>query len=169
MIYIGNHLSISNGYPAMARAAQALGGDCFAFFTRNPRGGKSRTPSAEETAELLELVRENGFGPAGAHGAYTMNLCAAAGETRRKGYEMLRDDLIRMKSLPGMFYNFHPGSHVGQGTEKGIALIVEALNGAIRESGNEDTVILLETPNDDEGYRGEIARVRQWREEKEMR
>lgn len=111
----------------MARHEKKLGGNTFAFFPRNPRGGKSKTVSEEDFAALRKFLSENGFGKLVVHGAYTMNICAADEDVRANSREMLRDDLLRLQSLPGSFYNFHPGCHVGQGTEKAISLIAETL------------------------------------------
>lgn len=142
MIWIGCHLSVAEGYAAMGRTARALGGNTFAFFTRNPRGGKSKEPDPADAGALDALCREAGFGPLVAHGSYTMNLCAANPQTRQNGLEMLADDLRRMALFPGAVYNFHPGCHVGQGTETGIALIADALN---RTLTPEAPTVLLET------------------------
>ena len=132
MIWIGNHVSVSDGYLAMGRHERDLGGNTFAFFPRNPRGGKSKPVPREDILALREYIRDNAFGPLVVHGAYTMNVCAAKEEVRRNSLEMLRDDLIRLQALSGNLYNFHPGSHVGQGRETGIRQIAEALDAAIR-------------------------------------
>ena len=149
MIYIGNHVSVSKGYLAMGTHEVELGGNTFAFFPRNPRGGKSKSVSAEDIAALRDYIHENNFGKLVVHGAYTMNICAAKEETRANSREMLRDDLIKLQNLPGNYYNFHPGCHVGQGTEIGIKLIAENLVSVIdeveRESGALKNIILLET------------------------
>lgn len=133
MIYIGNHVSVTNGYEAMGKEELSLGGDTFAFFPRNPRGGKSKAVSAEDIAALKALTAAENFGPLVVHGAYTMNLCSAKEEVRANSIEMMRDDLIRLQQLPGNFYNFHPGSHTGQGTETGIRQIAEALVSIVKE------------------------------------
>ena len=143
MIYIGCHLSVSKGYAAMGETMVGFGGNTFAFFTRNPRGGKSKDLLPEDAAALLELLDREQFGPLVAHGSYTMNLCAAKPETRANGLEMLQKDLQRMEALPGNYYNFHPGSHVGQGAETGIELIAEALNQNLWPEMQ--TTVLLET------------------------
>jgi deoxyribonuclease-4 len=132
MIWIGNHVSVSDGYLAMGRHETDLGGNTFAFFPRKPRGGKSRPVSREDVLALGAYIKEQNFGPLVVHGAYTMNVCAAKEEVRRNSLEMLRDDLLRLQDLPGNYYNFHPGSHVGQGAETGIVLIAEALVSVIR-------------------------------------
>ena len=134
MIYIGNHVSVSKGYAAMGSHALSLGGDTFAFFPRNPRGGRSKAVSDDDIRALRALLKEQGFGKLVVHGAYTMNVCAAKEEVRANSLEMLRDDLIRLQALPGNFYNFHPGCHTGQGTEAGVRQIAEAIVSAVREA-----------------------------------
>ena len=133
MIYIGNHVSVSKGYLAMGRHEQKLGGNTFAFFPRNPRGGKSKAVSDDDVAALKRFLAENSFGKLVVHGAYTMNVCAAKEDIRANSREMLRDDLLRLQALPGNFYNFHPGCHVGQGVETAVRQIAEALAGVINE------------------------------------
>lgn len=140
---IGNHLSASKGYAAMGRAAVALGANTFAFFTRNPRGGKAKEVNPEDVKKLLLLMEEHRFGKLVAHAPYTMNLCAAKEEIRQFSKDMIADDLARMEYTPGNYYNFHPGSHVGQGAECGIELIAEALNAVLTEE--QTTTVLLET------------------------
>ena len=142
-IYIGCHLSVTNGYEAMGKTMLDFGGNTFAFFTRNPRGGKSKELLPEDAAALRSLAEREHFGPLVAHGSYTMNLCAAKSETRENGLDMLEKDLLRMEQLPGNFYNFHPGAHTGQGMEQGIALIAEALNRFL--CPEMQTTVLLET------------------------
>lgn len=117
----------------MGRHELSLGGDTFAFFPRNPRGGKSKAVSDEDVAALREFLPENSFGRLVVHGAYTMNVCAAKDEVRANSREMLRDDLLRLQALPGNFYNFHPGCHVGQGVEAGIEHIARAIADIIPE------------------------------------
>ena len=134
MIYIGNHVSVSKGYAAMGSHALSLGGDTFAFFPRNPRGGRSKDVSDDDIRALRALLKEQGFGKLVVHGAYTMNVCAAKEEVRANSLEMLRDDLIRLQALPGNFYNFHPGCHTGQGTEAGVRRVAEAIVSAVREA-----------------------------------
>ncbi len=150
MIYIGNHVSVSKGYAAMGRHALSLGGDTFAFFPRNPRGGRSKTPSDGDVAALRRLLAENGFGKLVVHGAYTMNVCAAKEEVRANSFEMLRDDLLRLQALPGNYYNLHPGCHTGQGAQAGTAQIAAALAEAVRAAEEASgmplqNTILLET------------------------
>lgn len=150
MIYIGNHVSVSKGYLAMGKHEKKLGGNTFAFFPRNPRGGKSKAVPDEDVAALREYINENGFGRLVVHGAYTMNICAAKEDIRANSREMLRDDLLKLQALPGNYYNFHPGCHVGQGTETGIKLIAENLAAVVDEvesaSGTElKNIVLLET------------------------
>ena len=140
---IGNHLSASKGYAAMGRAAIALGANTFAFFTRNPVGEKAKEINPEDVKKLLLLMEEHRFGKLVAHAPYTMNLCAAKEEIRQFSKDMIADDLARMEYTPGNYYNFHPGSHVGQGAECGIELIAEALNAVLTEE--QTTTVLLET------------------------
>ena len=142
-IYIGCHLSVTNGYEAMGRTMLGFGGNTFAFFTRNPRGGKSKDILPEDAAALMSLLEREGFGKLVAHGSYTMNLCASNSVTRENGLDMLEKDLLRMEQLPGNYYNFHPGAHTGQGTEKGIELIADALNRFMFPEMR--TTVLLET------------------------
>ena len=143
MIYIGCHLSVTDGYEAMGKTMVEFGGNTFAFFTRNPRGGKTKNITAEDAAALCELLKKEHFGPLVAHGSYTMNLCSSKPETRQNGFEMLAQDLQRMELIPGNLYNFHPGAHTGQGIETGIKQIAEALNQLLKPDVN--TTVLLET------------------------
>ncbi len=150
MIYIGNHVSVSKGYLAMGKHEQKLGGNTFAFFPRNPRGGKSKAVPDEDITALREFIKDNNFGKLVVHGAYTMNVCAAKEEIRANSREMLRDDLLKLQALPDNYYNFHPGCHVGQGNEAGIKLIAEALAAVIDEvesasSAKLKNIVLLET------------------------
>ena len=133
MIYIGNHVSVSKGYLAMGRHESSLGGNTFAFFPRNPRGGRSKDTSPGDIASLRQYLSDNNFGKLVVHGAYTMNVCAAKEDVRANSREMLRDDLLKLQTLPGNFYNFHPGCHVGQGIETAVGQIAEALADLIRE------------------------------------
>ena len=143
MIYIGNHLSASKGFYAMGKMALKLGGDTFAFFTRNPRGGKAKDLDEEDIRRLRELMEEHHFGKLVAHAPYTLNLCSAKEDVRTFARETIADDLRRMEYLPGNYYNFHPGSHVGQGADQGIAMIAEVLNETLRP--DQKTTVLLET------------------------
>ena len=143
MIYIGCHLSVTAGYKAMGERMSRFGGNTFAWFTRNPRGGKSKPLIPEDVEALRSHVKKEEFGPLVAHGSYTMNLCSAKEETRLNGFEMLQKDLERMEMVPGNLYNFHPGAHTGQGTETGIRLISEALNQVMKP--DMPTTVLLET------------------------
>lgn len=142
-MYIGNHLSSSKGFESMGKAALKLGANTFAFFTRNPRGGAAKDISAEDVAKLRTIMEEHSFGKLVAHAPYTMNVCAEKESVRNFSREMLADDLERMEYLPGNYYNFHPGSHVGQGAEKAIEMIADALNAALKPS--HQTTVLLET------------------------
>ena len=131
MLYLGCHLSSTGGNAAMVETARGIGANTFAFFTRNPRGSKAKPEDPADSARAVEMLRELAFGSLVAHGAYTMNLCTAQEEARSFACDVLCDDLRRMTSLPGNFYNFHPGSHVGQGTEAGIDYICQALKKAM--------------------------------------
>ena len=141
MHYIGCHLSSSKGNFEMVRTAKSIGADTFAFFTRNPRGSRAKPIDEADCRRAMEAMREWGFGPLVAHGSYTMNLCTADAEARAFAASVLKEDLERMAFLPGQYYNFHPGSHVGQGMEAGIAQISEALRAAL-EPGYPVTVLL---------------------------
>ena len=143
MLTVGCHLSASKGYAAMVRQAMQLDANTFAFFTRNPRGSSAKAENPKDEARARELLLGNGFGPLVAHGAYTMNLCTADAEARSFAASVLADDLRRMAALPGNFYNFHPGSHVGQGADAGIAYIAQALRKALEP--DYPVTVLLET------------------------
>lgn len=143
MIYIGSHISSSKGYAAMGRQALKLGADTFAFFTRNPRGGSAKEIRQEDVDKFLKIAEEGGFGKLVAHAPYTLNACAAKEEVRTFAREAFADDLRRMEYIPGNYYNFHPGSHVGQGAEAGVRMIAEMLNEVLTE--DQTTTVLLET------------------------
>ncbi len=143
MGYFGCHLSASAGNAAMVNTAESIGANTFAFFTRNPRGSKAKKEDPADAARAVTMLKEKNFGPLVAHGAYTMNLCTADPEARAFAAEVLSDDLRRMAALPGNFYNFHPGSHVGQGLEAGVDYISAALRQALRHSY--PVTVLLET------------------------
>ena len=143
MLYIGNHTSSSKGYAAMGWQMLKNGGNTFAFFTRNPRGGKAKEIDPSDVEKFLELARENEFGKLVAHAPYTMNCCAAKENLRDFARETMSDDLKRMEYTPGNYYNFHPGSHVGQGAETGIKKISEILNEVLTRE--QSTTVLLET------------------------
>lgn len=143
MFYIGCHLSPSAGYLAMGRTALSLGATTCQFFTRNPRGGRARPLDTADAAALTALRAEHAMGPFVAHAPYTINPCSAAERTREFARMTLADDLDRLVHLPSTLYNFHPGSHTGQGVETGIALIAETLNAVLRPE--QETVVLLET------------------------
>ena len=143
MLNIGCHLSISKGYENMGNEALKINANTFQFFTRNPRGGKIKNLNENDINKLLSLMQENKFAKILAHAPYTMNLCSDKEDIRDFAKNMMKEDLERMEYLPGNMYNFHPGSHVGQGTEKGIEYIVKALNEVLTE--NQTTTVLLET------------------------
>ncbi|MDO4273417.1 MAG: deoxyribonuclease IV [Eubacteriales bacterium] len=143
MLYIGNHTTSSKGYAAMGRQMAANGGSTFAFFTRNPRGGKAKAIDPADVEEFLKIAEQYKFGPFVAHAPYTLNACAAKENLRDFARETMADDLRRLEMTPGNYYNFHPGSHVGQGAEAGIAKIAEILNHVLTEE--QSTTVLLET------------------------
>lgn len=143
MLYIGNHTSSAKGYAAMARQTIANGGYTFAFFTRNPRGGKAKEIDPEDVAKYQILASEHHFGKIVAHAPYTLNACAAKENLRDFARETMKDDLRRMEFTPGNYYNFHPGSHVGQGAEVGIRKIAGILNNVLTRE--QTTTVLLET------------------------
>ena len=131
MLNLGCHLSASKGNTAMVKTALTIGANTFAFFTRNPRGSSAKKEDPADAAKAVAMLKEHNFGPLVAHGAYTMNLCTADAEARTFAADVLADDLRRMAALPGNFYNFHPGSHVGQGLEAGVEHIAAALKKAM--------------------------------------
>ena len=143
MIYIGNHLSTSKGFLAMGKEESRLGGNTFAFFTRNPRGGQAKEIDPEDAKALNDYLKENNFGKLVAHAPYTMNLCSDKPDIRKFAKDMLIDDLKRMEAIPNQLYNFHPGSAVGQDVDTAISMIVEALNEAMFPQMT--TTVLLET------------------------
>ena len=143
MLHIGCHLSSTKGFAAMGRQALELGADTFQFFTRNPRGSRAKDLDTADAAVLADLLRERHFAPIIAHAPYTLNLCGAQESNRTFARDTMADDLRRLEYLPGQYYNFHPGSHVGQGVERGISYIAEGLNAILRE--NQTTTVLLET------------------------
>jgi|GEM_PF-2892239 len=128
MLILGAHLSASKGYVHMLREAQSIGANTFQFFTRNPRGGAVKAQDPADVAAFLQGAQAADFGTVLAHAPYTMNMCSDKERTRTFAREVFADDLQRLEALPGTLYNFHPGSHVGQGTDNGIAYITRALN-----------------------------------------
>lgn len=143
MLHIGSHISSARGYEAMGKQALKLGADTFAFFTRNPRGGKAKEINPEDVKRFLSFLKEHNFAGLVAHAPYTMNACAAKEDIRRFARETFADDLKRMEYTPGQYYNFHPGSHVGQGAGEGIRLIADMLNENLKQE--QTTTVLLET------------------------
>ena len=140
---IGAHLSASKGYVHMLDEAVSIGANTFQFFTRNPRGGKAKELDLNDAALFNEKSKAQGVNVILAHAPYTLNCCSAKPEVRQFAIETFADDLKRMEATPGMLYNFHPGSHVGQGEEEGVRFIAEALNTVLR--GDMTTTVLLET------------------------
>ena len=143
MLTIGCHLSTTKGYRAMGETALSIGANTFAFFTRNPRGGKAKELDMDDVAALRELMSQNDFGPLVAHAPYTYNPCSAKERAREFALEAMAEDLRRMEALPGNDYNFHPGAHVGQGSDAGIQMIVDTLCQVMFEG--QQTTVLLET------------------------
>ncbi len=143
MLTIGCHLSTTKGYRAMGETALSIGANTFAFFTRNPRGGKAKDLDMDDVAALRGLMEQNDFGPLVAHAPYTYNPCSAKERAREFALEAMAEDLRRMEALPGNYYNFHPGAHVGQGSDAGIQMIVDTLCQVMFEG--QQTTVLLET------------------------
>lgn len=142
-IYAGSHISSAGGYCAMARQAEKLGANTFAFFTRNPRGGSVKPMDEADAAAFCARAKELGLGRLVAHAPYTYNLAAAKPELREFAVNAMREDLARLEHVPGNYYNFHPGSHVGQGSDAGVALIAEGLDRVL--TPGQSTTVLLET------------------------
>lgn len=142
-LHIGCHLSSAKGFLSMGKEAVKLDADVFAFFTRNPRGGRAKELDLEDIAKFLSYKKEHSLGTLVAHAPYTMNACAAKENLRIFAHNAMADDLARLEHLPDNLYNFHPGSHVGQGAEKGIELIAAQLNAVIHPE--QKTTVLLET------------------------
>lgn len=142
MLNIGCHLSLSGGFEAMGKDALKIGANTFQFFTRNPRGGSARELDAADIAGLTKIVEDNNFAPLLAHAPYTLNLCSSNPDTRKFAREMMADDLRRLAQMPCRLYNFHPGSHTGQGVDVGIEQIVEGLNEVM--TPDQPTIMLLE-------------------------
>lgn len=143
MFKIGCHLSASKGFLSMGKEALRLNANTFQFFTRNPRGGKAKAIDEKDVEKFLALAEENNFAKILAHAPYTLNACSAEERTREFALEVMIDDLARMEYVPGNLYNFHPGSHVGQGVEVGIDFITKQLNQVLKPEMT--TTVLLET------------------------
>lgn len=143
MLNIGCHLSVSKGFKHMGTDALSIGANTFQFFIRNPRGGSAKTIDPKDVAGLLDIIKEHQFAPILAHASYTLNACSADAHLRKFASETMADDLVRMEYLPGNLYNFHPGSHVGQGAVAGIEMISEMLNNILLPE--QTTTVLLET------------------------
>lgn len=143
MLIIGCHLSSSKGFLAMGKTAVDIGANTFQFFTRNPRGGTAKPLDLEDVAAYRDFAKEHSLFPILAHAPYTLNCCAADPGLRDFARRTMADDLERLEHIPGSLYNFHPGSHVKQGAETGIALIAETLNQVLKP--DQATTVLLET------------------------
>lgn len=143
MQHIGCHLSVSKGFYHMGKTAHAIDADTFQFFTRNPRGGQSKAIDAKDLEKFLDFAKAHAFGPILAHAPYTLNPASDKQDVLLFAHKVFSEDLEKLEQLPDVYYNFHPGSHVGQGVQKGISLITELLNEVI--TPNQNTIILLET------------------------
>ena len=143
MIYIGCHLSIGLGYFNMAKLAKEIGANTFQSFTRNPRGGAMKKIDGEDMRLFNEFLSENNFGKIVAHAPYTLNPCSDKESVREFGRSVIREDLEIMEMMPGNIYNFHPGSHVGQGVDAGIKFTTDLLNEVLREDMT--TIVAIET------------------------
>ena len=143
MLHIGCHLSATGGFLNMGETALSIGADTFAFFTRNPRGGKAKDIDPDDAAALCALAQEHGFAKLVAHAPYTLNPCSKDPHVREFAQMTMADDLVRMEATPGQMYNLHPGGHTGQGMSEGIRQIAELLNSLLKES--QTTTVLLET------------------------
>jgi deoxyribonuclease-4 len=143
MFKIGCHLSASKGYLAMGKDAVSVDANTFQFFSRNPRGGSVKALDETDIARFLELAAERGISHLLAHAPYTLNACAEKQNLRVFARETMAEDIRRLEYLPGNMYNFHPGSHVGQGLEAGIELISALLNEVLFPQ--QTTMVLLET------------------------
>lgn len=143
MLYLGCHLSSAKGYETMGKVALSIGANTFQFFTRNPRGSKAKAIDQQDISRFLKLAEDNGFGLLLAHAPYTLNPCSADPNVTRFAAQVLQEDLALMEYLPGSLYNFHPGSHGGQGAEHGIKLVAEQLNAVLKPE--QTTAVLLET------------------------
>ena len=143
MLNIGCHLSASKGFENMGKESLEINANTFQFFTRNPRGGKAKDIDENDVKKLLKIMEENKFAKILAHAPYTLNLCSADDGIRKFAKETMKDDLERMEYVPGNMYNFHPGSHVGQGVDVGINYIIDALNEILKPE--QTTTVLLET------------------------
>ncbi len=143
MLTIGCHLSSSKGYLAMGKEAVKIDANTFQFFTRNPRGTKAKAIDENDVERFLAFAKENGIEQILAHAPYTLNACSADEHLRELARDTMADDLRRMEYTPGNCYNFHPGSHVGQGAEAGIAFIADMLNQILKPE--QRTTVLLET------------------------
>ena len=150
MLHIGYHESTSNGLEGLGIEALEVGADTFAFFTRNPRGGKAKDIDPSDAEKLVKIMKDNNFSPPVAHAPYTMNPCSADEGLRQYALEMMIDDFLRLEYTPGSLYNFHPGSHTGQGAETGIDLTSSMISNAIKEAEKKigkapSTTLLIET------------------------
>ncbi len=159
-MFIGCHLSSAGGYLAMAQTAESIGADVFQFFTRNPRGGAAKPIDRQDVRDFLAFAKEHGFGPILAHAPYTLNAAGEDPRVREFAETTMLDDFKRLEFTPGALYNFHPGSHVGQGADVGIELIssmlARVIAKSIKDNGKLSTTVLLETMS---GKGSEVGRT----------
>ena len=161
MFTIGCHLSSAAGYLAMGREAVGIGANTFQFFTRNPRGGAVKPFDKEDAAAYNEFAAQNGISVILAHAPYTLNACAASEGLREFARNVMADDLTRLSHIPGSMYNFHPGSHVGQGTETGIELIAALLNAVLKDDASQVPVLLETMSGKGSEVGGEFTQLKQ--------
>lgn len=148
MLNIGYHESTSGGFEAMGKEALSVGASTFAFFTRNPRGGKAKEIDdayIDDAKKIVALMKENNFAPIVAHAPYTMNPCSHDEGLREYALNLIKDDLVHLEYLPGTLYNFHPGSHTGQGSETGIAQTAYFISESLKFMPDTHTTLLIET------------------------
>lgn len=143
MLVLGCHLSFAKGYEAIGHEAVSIGANTFQFFTRSPRGGKAKELNLQDIAALNRILIDHDFKHILAHAPYTLNACSAKEYTREYAEEVMRDDIYRMSFIKGSLYNFHPGSHTGQGVEPAVGMISDMLNRVL--SPDQETIVLLET------------------------
>lgn len=143
MFIIGSHLSSSGGYKKMGENALSIGANTFQFFSRNPRGSRMKKLDVDDINELMDLAKENNFGPLLTHAPYTLNPCSSTESVREFANIVLKEDLERLKYFKNTYYNFHPGSHTGMGVQRAIEIIAAQINSVLIE--NQETIVLLET------------------------
>ena len=143
MLHIGCHLSIAKGFAHIGKEALSINADTFQFFTRNPQGGQAKDIDIADVQQYNDFALSHNFAKIVAHAPYTLNPCSDNPQTREFAQMVFADDLKRMEYVPHNYYNFHPGSHVGQGVESGIKIIIDMLNEILEPE--QTTTVLLET------------------------